>query len=410
MACGRTSAASCSSAAERVSDPARRRLLGLLRADASERVPATGDTGFADFIPLVPAARVVLLVAAVVGCIATLVSGASSGFPLTAALQFGVTAAFALFAVNPIAAAAAIAAAMCLSFPLDIERPMLLAVIVAVGFVSRIGSRTLLLAYGGFVVVAIAGIVWMDGSSIPAMSVLLYVVFAVIAGSLGLLMRAGATREQRLAVQLIAEERRSTDIVRDERARIAADLHDVIARDLVVIVMHARALDQLDRPALTQAQAEILSAAKSALSDIRVIVAAVDPVPLTSGVEAPALAEEIAQAHHLLDAPGRTLRVGGAIPELPKHIDGALGRILREAVLNASKHGAPGETTLEVQSSDGEVRLELRNPIHPEGTDVPFALGGHGITRMREHAQMLGGDVETSCDHDVWTTSARLPL
>ena len=204
-----------------------------------------------------------------------------------------------------------------------------------------------------------------------------------------------------------ADARRATA---EEQARIARELHDVVAHALSVIVIQAAAADDVfeHEPARVREPIRAIeSAARSALGDLRRVLGVLQP---DAGLEPqPGLA--------LLDglveqvrATGLevSLRVEGAPRALPAAVDLSAYRIVQEALTNTLKHSGAGRATVRVRY--GEVLgIEVRDDgpgVVADGTPE-----GNGLIGMRERAAMLGGTVEAgSRVGGGYVVSARLPV
>lgn len=178
--------------------------------------------------------------------------------------------------------------------------------------------------------------------------------------------------------------RRAVDgAVARERGRIARELHDGLAQELAYVVT------QCSRLASDPRVGTIAEAAQSALAESRRAM-----VALRQPVEAP-LAEELEQvARHAADRAGLRLelRLADGV-EVPRSARAELARIVREAIVNTARHARATGVRVELFSERGTT---LRISDDGVGFDPDRAVGGfggHGITGMRERAQLLGGEL-----------------
>jgi len=189
----------------------------------------------------------------------------------------------------------------------------------------------------------------------------------------------GALRE------ITAYQRELSELaVHRERRRIARELHDGIAQELAFIRSQAYRL----RPEGDDPASNIMKAAERALDESRHAIATLArPVNASLDVSVAQAAEEVA-ARDGIDV-GLHLEPGLQVPDA---VHDALGRIVREAVGNAVRHGGADsvEVTLARSSQlqlvveDNGVGLRCEQP---NGT-------GFGLVSMRERAEALGGTVE----------------
>ena len=225
------------------------------------------------------------------------------------------------------------------------------------------------------------------------------------------------------ATELAAErERFVLEQVRLERTKIARELHDVVAHCMTVIVIQARAGQQLlktDPLAAAEAADVIRAVAAEAESDIAALVELMNPervVPLSGAV----LDELIARAA----ATGTivTARMSGDVDDLDPACAATAHRIVQESLTNAFRY-APG-AAVRIDLDGGRlVRLEVRNDapstdlVAVERTDDVGAgsrLGlvgaGRGLLGMRERVTAAGGRLSWGpASSGGWLVSAVLP-
>ncbi|MEP7024362.1 MAG: histidine kinase [Actinomycetota bacterium] len=183
-----------------------------------------------------------------------------------------------------------------------------------------------------------------------------------------------------------------------ERARIARELHDVVAHNVSVMVVQADgagyALDPEPERA-RQALTAISSTGRQALAEMRQLLGV-----LRSGDEQADLTPVpgIEQLRDLLDqtrAAGRTVSftLEGAVRPLPEGVGLAAYRVVQEALTNVRKHGGLGASvSVLLRYTDDELGLQITDDgLGPAG---PGDGGGLGLTGMRERVGMYGGTVD----------------
>jgi signal transduction histidine kinase len=200
-----------------------------------------------------------------------------------------------------------------------------------------------------------------------------------------------------------AEAERARQEVREERVRIAHELHDVVAHTLAVITVQAGVGRRLmeRRPEEASAALEsIETIGRTAQDELRVVLGLLrDEQP---GEAALAPAPRLIDLKELADnvrASGTTveLRTPGADRPLSPALELSLYRVVQEALTNVVKHAPGARATVDLTVSDGRVRLEVaddggpaRRP--PGGGEGAAGLGpGHGIVGMRERVAAFGG-------------------
>jgi signal transduction histidine kinase len=228
-------------------------------------------------------------------------------------------------------------------------------------------------------------------------------------------------RAVRLERQRELEARRA---VVEERARIARELHDVIAHHVSMMVVQAEAgpvVVERDPPTAARAFDSIGSIGRQALAEMRRLLGVLREdgergapsfAPQPGLEQLPALVDQVRGAG--LDA---ELLVEGSRPELPPGIDLSAYRIVQEALTNALRHGGPGAARVLVRYGDGELRLEVRD--HAGGDRSGRAEGdldggggaGHGMVGMRERVHLFDGELRAGpCPDGGFAVAARLPL
>jgi signal transduction histidine kinase len=197
-----------------------------------------------------------------------------------------------------------------------------------------------------------------------------------------------------------------------ERARIAREVHDVVAHGLAVIVMQAQggaaAFDR--RPADTRAALDtIVTTGRASLADLRHVLSGSgqtdDPARPVPGLgQLPRLVDQVRQAGTPVE-----LHVNGSPRPLPAGVDVSSYRIIQEALTNTMKHAGPGARAHVVVSYGGD---ELTIDASDDGAGDPTSgATGNGLRGMRERAALLGGEVEAGPGPDGgYAVRARIPL
>jgi signal transduction histidine kinase len=201
--------------------------------------------------------------------------------------------------------------------------------------------------------------------------------------------------------------------VSEERARIARELHDVVAHGVSVIVAQARAGPHLvhDHQRTTEAFRAIESSGRDALVELRRLLGilrsgdqqlAIGPQPGLSSLQS--LVEQVRASG--LDV---QLRTEGEVVHVPAGVDLSAYRIVQEALTNVVKHASA--TSAEVVIRYGPQALELDVIDDGQGTVATVNGTGHGLIGMRERVALYGGTIETGARAEGgFLVRARLPL
>lgn len=217
--------------------------------------------------------------------------------------------------------------------------------------------------------------------------------------------------QARVDAQLEAAERRRLGELYDveqERRRIAADMHDVVAHSWAVVAAQSDGARYALRqnPAAAERALEVIGeTARTAITDLRTIVAQLrDPAlsPSTPGY---------AQQQEVIDrmrASGMTLEVSesGERDESPL-VALTAHRLVAESLTNALKHGDLSEPVVLEQDWRDGYRLTVTNRIG----DSPATDGdtGHGLVGMAERTTVAGGTFSAGPDGGLWVLRAHLP-
>jgi signal transduction histidine kinase len=224
-------------------------------------------------------------------------------------------------------------------------------------------------------------------------------------------------RLRSLTAQLAAErDLVARAAVAEERARVARELHDVVAHGLSLIAVQAAAAEDLldrDRERAAQALAAVQGAARDALDEMRRLLTILrdDDEPLglkpQPGLGALAALVEEARGSGLPVA----LTESGPRHDVPAGVQLSVFRIVQEALTNVRKHAGATATDVRVAYAPDGILVEVANDVGdggraPGGTGV----GGFGIAGMTERARLYGGTLDAGRSDGRFVVRARLPL
>jgi signal transduction histidine kinase len=204
-------------------------------------------------------------------------------------------------------------------------------------------------------------------------------------------LRGRAARAER---EREAEARRA---VAEEQARIARELHDVIAHNVSVMVVQAAAAGDIfdrDPQRARGALAAIEATGRQALAELRRLLGVVHPGGDAAELLAPPPGlDRLDALVGQVRAAGLTvqLRVEGARFPLSSGIDLSAYRIVQEALTNTLKHAGARRADVLVRYHTGEVELEVCDDGHGPAGDG--GRPGHGLIGMRQRAALYGGSL-----------------
>ncbi len=383
------------------------------RVDA--QATATARLPFGVAAPLTTLERVVVLglvgATLAVGVVYVVVSGVTD--PVSAVFQVVVTCLFAGFVISPLLTALVFALAIVCSFLVGVPAETMIAAAIAFSPIVRTGRPWLLGLYSGLFLVALSALGFLTPDGDAATRISIYLLIAIAASLLGGVLRLNRDRERRLAERLRRQAQTEEQVRRAERLRIADELHDVVAHDLTVIVMHTRLMErQADPAAWRETQGIIREAARSALNDMRSLVdQAADDSKVPSSI-AGGFAEALTDGQKELQAAGYTVVIDAdlSVHKLPRLLSFTLARMLRELITNILKHSSSERASIEAHLTEGRVVLEVRNRFDGRAPSLRLPSGGYGTVRMSERAQSLGGTFRSEPDGHDWLARVEIPL
>jgi signal transduction histidine kinase len=229
-------------------------------------------------------------------------------------------------------------------------------------------------------------------------------------------------RERQALVELLRErsarlerdrERDITEAALEERARIARELHDVIAHAVSLIVVQASAERRLlgpDQRRTADTLETIESSGREALGELRRLLGVLrargrERLAPQPGLEAlPELLDEARRGGHVI-----RFEIEGQSVRLPAGLDLTAYRIVQEALTNVRKHAAGAAVDVKLRWRPAELEIVVVDdgpgtPSNPNGA-------GHGLIGMRERASLYGGTIRTEpAPRGGFRVHARLPI
>jgi signal transduction histidine kinase len=260
------------------------------------------------------------------------------------------------------------------------------------------------------------------GAALPVTSVALasYAAFnndvwlttaATVAGMalVGYVMRLDAEARGN-AQRLLAQERaaraaEAESAALSERARIAREIHDVLAHSLSAQLVHLEAARLLiengaDRERVLERVIAARGMARDGLTETRQALSALrgELTPLEDF-----LGELVGAAD------GAEVTVTGERRPLPAEASQAVRRVAQEALTNVRKHAQGAKVRLSLEYSEHEVTLNVRDWGGRPG-ELAGTGGGYGLLGMRERAELLGGSLDAGPDEEGFVVTLKVPV
>ncbi|MGV4987267.1 sensor histidine kinase [Streptomyces sp. NPDC001709] len=212
------------------------------------------------------------------------------------------------------------------------------------------------------------------------------------------------------AQRLLAQERAARAAEAEsaalaERARIAREIHDVLAHSLSAQLVHLEAARLLiengaDRERILERVVAARGMARDGLAETRQALSALrgELTPLEDFLS------ELVSA-----AEGAEVTVTGERRPLPAEASQTVRRVAQEALTNVRKHAHGAKVHLRLDYSEHEVRLDVRDSGGRPG-ELTGSGAGYGLLGMRERAELLGGSLDARPDEEGFVVTLKVPV
>ena len=319
-------------------------------------------------------------------------------------LGLGATVPIALARVQPFAAAVLITliTLLTLAAPLPPTGAGLVALLAVLYMVGRHGPRWVTaLVIVPFVGYAVGGPID-DGDQLFGV---VLVVLTVAAAGLGRVSKVRREAAELEASRHVVADTLLEHAARGERARIARELHDVVAHHISMIAVQAETA-RLATSGMPPEGAKRLLAigdtARAALTEMRRLLGVLREDAGTENTREPqpGLQQLIELVDEARDSAGASTRliVRGRVRPLEPGVELTAFRIVQEAMTNARRHAPGAAVDVELDFADDALHVRIRDngPGPPENATSPRSpAGGHGLHGMQERAAAVGGTLWT---------------
>jgi signal transduction histidine kinase len=231
-------------------------------------------------------------------------------------------------------------------------------------------------------------------------------------GVLGIAFGARTRSLQRAEARTAQLELEQREAVVAERARIARELHDVIAHSVSVMTVQAGAAEEMlkrDPERALEPVRAVQETGRQALVEMKRLVGMLREEDDEIGLAPqPGLADLDRLVAQVRDAGLPVeVRIEGEPRPLPLGVDLSAYRVVQEALTNALKHAGRATATVTLRYGASDVTIEVAD----DGAGAGKKSGGHGLIGMRERIGVFGGTFAAGPrDTGGFAVSARLPI
>jgi signal transduction histidine kinase len=233
-------------------------------------------------------------------------------------------------------------------------------------------------------------------------------VFFTVVPGIAMVITRRAVRERQLLAEALAakaellernQEIREQDVLAEERARIARELHDLVAHNVSVMVVQAgverHSLPE-DQAATRETLSSIEQAGRQALVEARRLLGVLRRNGEAEGLEPQPGIAQVGALVRQVERAGLpvTLNIDGDEVPLPVGVDLCAYRIVQEALTNALKHAGPARAEVSLRYAPGGLDIDVSDDGRGSGSTNGDGAG-HGLIGMRERVALYGGQLET---------------
>jgi signal transduction histidine kinase len=211
------------------------------------------------------------------------------------------------------------------------------------------------------------------------------------------------------ALRLLAQERvaraaEAESAALAERARIAREIHDVLAHSLSAQLVHLEAARLLieggaDRDKILERVVAARGMAREGLAETRQALSAL------RGEMSP-LEDFLSELVAVTD--GADVTVSGERRPLPAEASQAVRRVAQEALTNVRKHAPGAKVHIRLEYAEHQVTLDIRDSGGSPG-ELTGVGAGYGLLGMRERAELLGGSLEAGAGEEGFVVTLKVP-
>lgn len=266
----------------------------------------------------------------------------------------------------------------------------------------------------GAVVFVLAAVPWWGWTS-PNYTILSIVYAALYAAApiaFGLLVRTRRELFDRIhdleQIRRSERARIASDVLVEERTRIAREMHDVVSHQVSLIAVQAGAIQvQTEEPGTKRMAVTIRSLASRTLDELRDMVTL---LRAETGHAPLAPQPTVDDLDRLIADSGIDVTSAIELPDgLPAPVQRAIYRTVQEGLTNARKHAPGAAVDVRAEASADEVTVTIRNDRPARTSDSSWSSAGHGLVGLSERAELLNGSLLTEDAPTRFTLTFRAP-
>lgn len=291
-----------------------------------------------------------------------------------------------------------------------LDYPSTLATIGLILAIHAVGSeldRKTSLRFGGSIALFVAGFTFLGYLTVESVG-LEDVGFTFLSTAIPLAL-GREVFQRRQTVELLEEraeraererEEEAARAVAAERARIARELHDVVAHQMTVMTLQAEGARRIARdqdPRVVEALDTIRGSGHEALSEMRRMVGLLRTGPEDFDLAPQPGVDRLDELVGQMRDAGLSVEIAreGRARPLAPGVDVNVYRIVQESLTNVIRHGGPGVTaTVTLTYLSDSVRVDVVDDGRGGATALNGDSGGHGLVGMRERVALLDGRLE----------------
>ncbi len=220
-------------------------------------------------------------------------------------------------------------------------------------------------------------------------------------------VQAGRAKRDELVRDQALRERAAVEA---ERARVARELHDIVAHGLSLMVLHAGAArSATDREQASSSLAVVEDSGRRAMTELHRLLGMLSASEVEASDSMAGLADIDALAVPVRDTGVEVDVEMTATSPVDRSVGLSAYRIVQEGLTNALKHGGTSRIDVRVEDVAGGISVEVCNDVATPRPASGLAGSGRGLRGLKERVELFGGTFEAGPTTGGWRIRAVLP-